>query len=69
MIRNRDSTIEITEMLQVRRLVMAGRIKVNSMSKIRKITAIRKNWIENGSRAELIGSNPHSKGEGFSRSR
>ena len=48
---------------------MAGRIKVNSMSKIRKITAIRKNWIENGSRAELIGSNPHSKGEGFSRSR
>jgi hypothetical protein len=65
----RDSTIEITEMLQVRRLVMAGRIKVNSMSKIRKITAIRKNWIENGSRAELIGSNPHSKGEGFSRSR
>jgi hypothetical protein len=45
-----------------------GRIKVISISKIRKITAIKKNWIENGTRAESIGSNPHSKGEGFSRS-
>jgi hypothetical protein len=49
-------------------LVTAGKIKVNSTSKIKKMTAIRKNWIENGSRAELIGSNPHSNGDGFSRS-
>jgi len=49
-------------------LATAGKIKVNSTSKIRKITAIKKNWIENGRRAELIGSNPHSNGEGFSRS-
>jgi len=41
---------------------------VISTSKIKKTTAIRKNWVENGRRADLIGSNPHSKGEGFSRS-
>lgn len=47
---------------------IVGRIRVISTSKIRKTTAIRKNWVENGSRAELIGSKPHSNGEGFSRS-
>ena len=39
-----------------------------SMSKTIKITANRKNRVENGIRAEFIGSNPHSKGEIFSRS-
>lgn len=38
------------------------------MSKTRKITARRKKRSENGIRAEFIGSNPHSKGESFSRS-
>lgn len=45
-----------------------GRIREISTSKIRKITAIRKNRRENGSRADLVGSNPHSKGDIFSRS-
>jgi hypothetical protein len=49
-------------------LLITGRIRVNSTSKIKKITAIKKNCVENGRRAELIGSNPHSKGDGFSRS-
>jgi hypothetical protein len=31
-----------------------------STSKIRKITAMRKNRSEKGSRADLFGSNPHS---------
>ena len=39
-----------------------------STSKIRKIIAIKKNRSENGSRADPWGSNPHSKGEFFSRS-
>lgn len=39
-----------------------------STSKIRKIIAIKKNWMENGRRAEDLGSNPHSKGLLFSRS-
>ena len=39
-----------------------------STSKIRKINAIKKKWIENGKRAEFLGSNPHSKGDLFSRS-
>jgi hypothetical protein len=39
-----------------------------STSKIRKITAMRKNRSEKGSRADLFGSNPHSKGDLFSRS-
>lgn len=43
-------------------------IRAISTSKIRKIIAIKKNRIEKGSRAELIGSNPHSKGDDFSRS-
>lgn len=42
--------------------------KVISTSKIKKITAIKKNWSENGSRADDFGSNPHSNGEFFSRS-
>lgn len=37
-----------------------------SMSNTRKITAKIKNWRENGIRAELCGSNPHSNGVGFS---
>lgn len=39
-----------------------------SISKIKKITAIIKNWIENGRWGGVRGLNPHSKGEGFSRS-
>jgi hypothetical protein len=49
-------------------VVIIGRMRVISTSKIKKITVIRKNWRENGTRAEHIGSNPHSNGEGFSRS-
>lgn len=45
-----------------------GKINAISTSKIKKIIAIRKNRIENGSREEFIGLNPHSKGESFSRS-
>lgn len=45
-----------------------GIIKTISMSKTRNTTANRKNRRENGSRADLFGSNPHSKAEHFSRS-
>lgn len=41
---------------------------VISISKIRNTTAIRKKRRENGRRADLFGSNPHSKADGFSRS-
>ena len=37
-----------------------GNNKVISMSKIMKITAIRKNHDKNVSHAEFFGSNPHS---------
>lgn len=37
-----------------------GKINVISTSKIKKITAIKKNRRENGSRADPLGSNPHS---------
>lgn len=46
-----------------------GKRRVISTSKIRKIMAIRKKCRENGSRAEALGSNPHSNGDLFSRSR
>ena len=39
-----------------------------SMSNTIKIMARRKNRMENGIRAVLLGSNPHSNGEDFSRS-
>ena len=45
-----------------------GKRRVISTSKIRKITAIKKNRREKGSRADPLGSNPHSNGEFFSRS-
>jgi hypothetical protein len=60
--------IAVTLAFRVKMLAAAGRIKVSSTSKIKKMTAIRKNWVERGRRAELMGSNPHSNGEGFSRS-
>lgn len=43
-----------------------GRSRAISRSKSKKVIATRKNFIENGSRAELIGSNPHSYGLAFS---
>lgn len=39
------------------------------MSKIRKTIAIKKNRIEKGIRDVFFGSNPHSNGEAFSRSK
>jgi hypothetical protein len=45
-----------------------GKSKTISTSKIRKITAKRKNRREKGKRAVPIGSNPHSNGDLFSRS-
>ena len=43
-----------------------GRSSAISRSNSRKVIATRKNFIENGSRAELMGSNPHSYGLAFS---
>lgn len=45
-----------------------GKRRVISTSKIKKITAIRKNRREKGIRAVLNGLNPHSNGDDFSRS-
>lgn len=45
-----------------------GKINVISTSNTRKMILIKKNLMEKGIRDELIGSNPHSKGEDFSRS-
>jgi len=39
-----------------------------SISNTIKITANKKNRVENGIRAEFIGSKPHSNGDVFSRS-
>jgi len=55
-------------MFDVNIVIGIGRSRAISTSKIMKITAIRKNRDENGSRAEFLGSNPHSKGDLFSRS-
>lgn len=49
-------------------VITRGISNVISTSKIRKIIAIKKNWIENGIRAFVFGSNPHSNADLFSRS-
>jgi hypothetical protein len=49
-------------------IIVMGKSIAISTSKIKKITAIRKNRKENSSRADLFGSNPHSKEELFLRS-
>jgi len=55
-------------MLDVIIVIGMGNRSAISTSKIMKITAIRKNRDEKGSRAEFFGSNPHSNGDLFSRS-
>lgn len=50
------------------KIIIIGKIKAISTSKIKKIIVIKKKRIEKGKREEFIGSNPHSKGEVFSRS-
>lgn len=60
--------INITPRLQVIIMVGIGISRTISMSNTIKIIARRKNRIENGIRAVLLGSNPHSNGEDFSRS-
>ena len=49
-------------------IIIIGKIRAISTSKIKKIIVIKKNRKENGSREEDFGSNPHSNGEDFSRS-
>lgn len=44
-----------------------GRRRATSTSKIRKMTANKKNRREKGLRAEFFGSKPHSKGVAVSR--
>jgi hypothetical protein len=46
-----------------------GKINAISTSKIKKIIVIKKNRNEKGNREDDLGSNPHSKGEFFSRSK
>jgi hypothetical protein len=55
-------------MFDVNIVIGIGSSSAISTSKIIKITAIRKNRDEKGSRAEFFGSNPHSNGDLFSRS-
>jgi hypothetical protein len=55
-------------MFDVIMVIGIGNRSAISTSKIMKITAIKKNRDENGSRAEFLGSNPHSNGDLFSRS-
>ena len=56
------------KMFLILKILARGSSRVISTSKIRKIMAIKKNRSEKGSRADPLGSKPHSKGEFFSRS-
>jgi len=49
-------------------IIGIGISRTISISNTIKITARRKNRVENGIRAEFRGSNPHSNGDIFSRS-
>lgn len=54
---------------EIKNDLIIGNIKAISTSKIKKIIVIKKNRIDKGKRDELIGSNPHSKGDNFSKSK
>lgn len=58
---------QIIKFVNLNKLII-GKIKAISTSKIKKIIVIKKKCNEKGIRAEDFGSNPHSKGEHFSRS-
>jgi len=47
-------------------IVIKGIKRIISVSKIKKMILIRKNWILNGNRLWDKGSNPHSNGDIFS---
>lgn len=47
-------------------IIIKGIRRAISISKIKKIMVIKKNWILNGRRLNDKGSNPHSKGDDFS---
>ena len=67
--KKKKSPIEIQDLIKEVFIIRAiGRMRAISTSKIKKIIAIKKNRIEKGRRADLLGSNPHSKGDLFSRS-
>lgn len=65
---NKNNNDEITMILFRKNIIkISGIRRVISISKIKKISLIIKNWILKGRRELEIGSNPHSKGEIFSR--
>lgn len=68
MIKNNNKVYVIFTAEDVFMIIGIGNNRVISTSKIKKITAIRKNRRENGIRAVSNGLNPHSNGEDFSRS-
>jgi hypothetical protein len=61
--------ISVVDRLLIVDRIGRGTSRTISMSNTIKIIARRKNRIENGTRALWFGSNPHSKGEDFSRLR
>jgi hypothetical protein len=66
--KKRIEVIRVVFKLLVKIMVGMGISSTISMSNTIKIIAKRKKRIENGMRAVLLGSNPHSKGDDFSRS-
>ena len=59
---------EVMKFIPTPILIIAGKSKTSSTSKMRKITATKKNRRDRGVRDNLFGVNPHSKGLSFSRS-
>jgi len=57
---------KIINLLGMEVIIISGIKSIISVSKIKKIILIRKNWILNGNRLCDKGSNPHSKGDIFS---
>jgi hypothetical protein len=64
---NTDVLINRVEILEIKVKIGIGINNTISISNTIKIIARRKNRIENGIRALWLGSNPHSKGDDFSR--
>jgi hypothetical protein len=68
MIKNIDVAVKRYILFVIFIMMGIGISSTISMSNTMKMIANKKKRVENGIRAEFIGSNPHSNGEIFSRS-
>lgn len=65
--KRKNKVVKLIRLENFEVIMTKGINKMISTSKIKNIILIKKNWILKGGRLSVKGSNPHSKGEDFSK--